>query len=165
MCWAAINGLNGPQAAPRESVACPAASATAALRAHKRAQAAEKLAAGPEYQDHGLIFCRPDGTHLSPTSVSKIVKKICKRAGLDPMRFHDLRHTHGTILEADNTDPRSIAQRFGHADPGFVVKTYTHMTTAMQRAPVARLNRRFARASTDTNAEKSAENETNAQGS
>lgn len=136
------------------------------LKTHRRAQIAERLLAGPAYEDHDLVFCRPTGTFLPPTNAPKQVKRICVKAGLDPMRFHDLRHTHGTMLEADNTDARTIAQRFGHADPAFTVRTYTHSTTAMQRAPVARLNARFsAGAKTDRKPEKSTENTPNVQGS
>jgi integrase len=117
-----------------------------ALRRHRRAQAAEKLAAGADYRDTGLVFCRPDGTFLPPTAMPKLVRRICRKAGLAPMRFHDLRHSHGTMLDADNTDPRTIAERLGHADPAFTMRTYTHATVRMQRAPVERINRRLRRA-------------------
>lgn len=137
-----------------------------ALRAHRRAQAAEKLKAGPAYKDSGLVFCRPDGAFLSPTWLPKLVKKICKQAGLPPMRFHDLRHSHGTMLDADNTDPRTIAQRMGHVDPAFTMRTYCHSTVRMQRAPVERMNKRFrARATREKMAQKPTENARKSQGS
>ena len=136
-----------------------------ALRAHKARQSAERLRLGPGYHDNDLIFCAPDGTFLNPAAPTRVVKRICRRAGLPPMRFHDLRHTHGTMLEADNTDPRTMAQRLGHSDPSFTVKKYTHMTQAMQRAPVARLNARFGGSPSDKNPDKSPKNEQDAQGS
>ncbi len=114
------------------------------LQAHRGAQAAEKILLGPGYENHDLVFCTGRGTFLDPKNTTRrTVKRLCARAGLDPMRFHDFRHTHGTMLEADNTDPRTLADRLGHADPAFAVRRYTRVTVAMQRAPVAKLNKRF----------------------
>lgn len=115
-----------------------------ALREHKRAQAAEKLRYGDRYQDQGLVFATKWGTFLDPKNVSRRdIKRICKRAGLDPMRFHDLRHCHGTYLDEEAQGAQGIANRLGHSDPTFATRKYTHLTVRAQQSAVDKLNARF----------------------
>ncbi|HEV8425419.1 MAG TPA: hypothetical protein VGS14_09560 [Actinomycetes bacterium] len=64
----------------------------AALRAHRKRQAAERLAFGAGYSDHGRVFTRPGGEPLNPDAVSIQFKRRAARLGLPPIRFHDLRH-------------------------------------------------------------------------
>lgn len=55
-----------------------------ALEAARSRQAADKLAAGAGYRDHGLVFCHDDGTPYTAEHVRNGFKKITARAGLDP---------------------------------------------------------------------------------
>lgn len=109
----------------------------AALREHRESQDAEKLRHADRYQDHGLVFCTRRGTYLDPKNVSRRdIKRICKKASLDPMRFHVLRHYHGTYLDEEAEGARGIANRLGHADPAFATRKYTHLTVRAQRGAV-----------------------------
>lgn len=56
------------------------------------------------------------------------------------IRFHDLRHTHATLLRALNVNSKVISDRLGHADVAFTLKTYTHVNTDMQREEVSKAN-------------------------
>ena len=56
--------------------------ATQALRAHHARQAAERLAAGELWQEHGLVFCRQDGTPLDRWHARKEFQKITRAARL-----------------------------------------------------------------------------------
>jgi integrase len=54
------------------------------------------------------------------------------------IRFHDLRHTHATLLRKLGVDVKVISERVGHSDVAFTLKTYTHVNTEMQREEVAK---------------------------
>lgn len=54
----------------------------AALRAHRTRQTAERLRAGDAWQDHGLVFCRENGTALDRWQVRRELGQITKAAGL-----------------------------------------------------------------------------------
>ena len=41
--------------------------------------------------------------------------------------FHALRHTYASTLLADGVDIRTLAEYLGHGDPGFTLRTYTHL--------------------------------------
>lgn len=48
----------------------------------------------------------------------------------DPSRehgFHALRHAYASWLLAEGVDIRTLAHNLGHSDPGFTLRTYTHL--------------------------------------
>jgi integrase len=40
------------------------------------------------------------------------------------VRFHDLRHSYGTIQMAAGASPKAVAAALGHADAAFTLRTY-----------------------------------------
>jgi integrase len=52
-----------------------------ALREHHARQAKERLAAGENWQDHGLVFCSQVGTPLDASHVRRSFRAITKAAG------------------------------------------------------------------------------------
>jgi integrase len=59
------------------------------LRAHRRTQAVERLAAGPVWTTSDLVFTRKDGRVLHPEYVRRLFDRHLERAGLPRIRFHD----------------------------------------------------------------------------
>jgi integrase len=109
----------------------------AALRAHRKAQAAEKLALGPAYDDQGLVFCREDGVPLWAQSLSRMFKRHAADAGLPPIRLHDLRHTHATLALRAGVHPKVVQERLGHASIAITLDIYSHVNPAMQEDAAA----------------------------
>ena len=64
---------------------------------------------------------------------TKTLRMLYHAAGLPNIRVHDLRHTHATWLAAANLSPRTIADRIGHTDPTFTIRTYAHLSVEAQR--------------------------------
>lgn len=104
------------------------------LRAHAEQQAAEMQARGDEYEDHGLVFCRPNGDALHPDRVSKLFAAHVKASALPRIRLHDLRHTHATLLKKAGVDLLTISRRLGHAGIAITADTYTHDDPAADAA-------------------------------
>jgi integrase len=44
------------------------------------------------------MFCNTTGRFLNPESISQLFDRIVQRSGLSRVRFHDLRHTHASLL-------------------------------------------------------------------
>jgi integrase len=78
-------------------------------------------------------------TPLSPRNLSRRWYRDRDRAGLPPIRFHDLRHSHASALAAAHMDARQLADRLGHAQVAFTIQTYAHARSEDQRADVERL--------------------------
>lgn len=79
-----------------------------ALRAHRARQAEERLAAGSEWQDSGLVFTTRKGTPIEPRRIDTEFKRILKKAGLpQTIRLHDTRHFAASLLLAQGVHPRT----------------------------------------------------------
>lgn len=78
------------------------------------------------------IFLSPTGRPISPDSVLHMLQRVLKRAGLEKIRFHDLRHTFATMALQNGVDVKTLFGMLGHYSTGFTLDTYAHVTTAMQ---------------------------------
>ena len=72
------------------------------------------------------------GEMYHPDSVVTLHKRILKDAGLEHIRFHDLRHTFATLALQNGVDVKTVSSMLGHYDAGFTLRTYTHATRQKQ---------------------------------
>jgi integrase len=75
----------------------------------------------------------PDAPH-HPERVSRAFDALVAEHGLPRIRFHDLRHTHATLLLKAGVPPKVVSERLGHASPGFTLNVYQHVLPGMQAA-------------------------------
>lgn len=94
------------------------------LRAQRARQAKEKLAFGKGYPDSELVFRTPDGQPVKPPLFSLAFKGIAKKAGLLPIRLHDLRHTQVALLARAGVPAKVVSERLGHHSAGFTLDNY-----------------------------------------
>jgi integrase len=111
----------------------------AALRAHRRRQTAERLRAGDAWQDHGLVFCREDGTALDRWQVRRELGQITKAAGLgEQWTPRELRHSFVSILSASDVPLEDISQLVGHVSTNVTETVYRHeIRPALTKGAVA----------------------------
>ena len=84
------------------------------------------------------MFCNTTGRFLNPESISQLFDRIVQRSALPRVRFHDLRHTHASLLVADGTAIKVVSERLGHAHPAFTMHTYQHLLPGMSSAAAER---------------------------
>ena len=102
------------------------------LKRHRAAQARERLAFGPLYEDNDLVFCFRDGRPLDPDGVSQRFQRHAREARLPVLRFHDLRHTHATLGLMADVHPKVMQERLGHSSVAFTLDIYSHAIPTMQ---------------------------------
>jgi len=78
------------------------------------------------WKDTDRIFVQWDGAPLHPDTITKWFRKFVKRHNLPNIKFHGLRHAHGSILLALGLDPASVSEQLGHADLQMVFQVYGH---------------------------------------
>lgn len=74
----------------------------------------------------GRIVCSWDGTPLHKDTPSKQWRKFADKNGFNGLRFHELRHTHATLLLAGNQDAVTVASRLGHGNASTTLRNYAH---------------------------------------
>ena len=77
------------------------------------------------------MFCNTHGRFLNPESITQLFDRIVQRSDLPRIRFHDLRHTHASLLVADGVAIKVVSERLGHAHPAFTMHTYQHLLPGM----------------------------------
>ena len=76
---------------------------------------------------------------MLPNTVSNEFAKITKRLGLNA-KFHDLRHTHATMLLKQGVNPKIVQERLGHSSISITMDIYSHVMPNMQRDAIANFN-------------------------
>jgi integrase len=84
--------------------------------------------------ERDLVFVWDDGRHLNPDWVWHEFVRLVDEAGQPRIRFHDLRHTHATLLLRAGVNPRVVSERLGHSSVAFTLDTYAHVLPGMQAA-------------------------------
>jgi integrase len=112
--------------------------AVAVLRAHKVAAMRIRLAcqAGALPPD-APVFTDARGRMLSPDNLSRDWRRVCERLNLPLCRFHDLRHTHVSLLLAAGEPIVSVSRRLGHNKVSTTLDIYGHAMTGADKAAAA----------------------------
>lgn len=87
-----------------------------------------------------LVFAYPDGRPLDPSVLSHEFARLAKQAGLERVRFHDLRHTFASLMLMRGAKPKVISEALGHASVGFTMDVYSHIIEGMQADAMALLD-------------------------
>ncbi|WP_445678126.1 tyrosine-type recombinase/integrase [Psychrobacillus sp. FSL H8-0484] len=59
---------------------------------------------GSAFEDQDLVICTNTGRLQDPRNVVRVMKRIVKCAKVPNIRFHDIRHTHASILISAGVD-------------------------------------------------------------
>jgi integrase len=103
------------------------------LKKQKARQNEWKLRLGQAYQSSDLVAANWVGTPIDPTHLHCDFKSSIQKAGVPVIRFHDLRHTHATLLLQMGENPKVVSERLGHADVSITLDTYAHVLPNMQK--------------------------------
>lgn len=121
----------------QRSVALPPA-IVANLVEHRRRQDLEREVAGTKWVETGLVFTTAHGTPLDGPRLTRQLHKILADAGLPDRRWHDLRHSCGSILAAHGVPLPEIQRILGHAQIT-TTGVYLHSLSDAQRAAAQRM--------------------------
>lgn len=64
---------------------------------------------------------------VHPTSITRGFIRLCKRAGIKPCRFHDLRHYAASAMLGQGFPKSYVADRLGHESSRMVDEVYGHI--------------------------------------
>ncbi len=98
------------------------------LRAHRAHQAEERLLAGPEWTEHGLVFTTTaTGGPINPSNMNRRLAKVTEQAGLGHWSMTELsRHSAASLMSAAGVRLEVIADVLGHSSTRMLEKHYRH---------------------------------------
>jgi len=114
------------------------------LRAHRTRQLEERLAAGDRWQDWNLVFPSTLGTPIQPANLTHRVQMRLVRAGLPPMRVHDLRHAAVSLMLAQGVPLAVASKLIGHSQVSLTADLYGHLIEDMADDAAERMEAVFA---------------------
>ena len=109
----------------------------------------------------GYVFTDVDGGPLHPDFISRAFRMHQRRAAralakrgkeqggkmtLPVIRFHDLRHTHASILMVSGVPAKVVSERLGHSTVAFTLQVYSHVLPGMQAEAAERFAAAVAKA-------------------
>lgn len=71
-----------------------------------------------------------DGSLISPSSLNHKFKQVLKDNNLPSIRFHDLRHSHASLLLSQGVHAKVISERLGHSNINITMDLYSHIYEA-----------------------------------
>jgi integrase len=98
----------------------------AMLRLHKAVQAAEKLRAGDQWQNTGLVFTTELGAPVDPRNLLRVVEVAAKAAGVEGVGVHTLRHSAAVAWLEAGVHIKQVADLLGHSSITITGDVYGH---------------------------------------
>jgi len=95
---------------------------------------------GKQFTLDDLVFGNMEGKVLDPGVLSHNFGRITRRAGLENVRFHDLRHTFASLMLLRGAKPKVISEALGHSSVAFTMDVYSHIIEGMQSDTMALLD-------------------------
>ncbi|GAA1362278.1 tyrosine-type recombinase/integrase [Catellatospora chokoriensis] len=92
-----------------------------------------------QWTDHGMVFTTAVGTPVEPRNLKRHFDRLCDKADVPKIRFHDLRHSCATILYDQGVPIENIQDVLGHSSPTITKTIYVEATRKIQRDAVDKL--------------------------
>jgi integrase len=105
----------------------------ALLRARKKEQAAERLRAGSQWEDNGLVFTTELGATVDPRGVLRSIKLAAEASGVPGVRLHTLRHSAAVGWLEAGVHIRAVADLLGHSSIAVTGDIYGHTSEETAR--------------------------------
>jgi integrase len=126
-----VHQTRGKTRNARRSIAL-ADTTIAVLAGWKAFQTAEFAAVGIDCPEQ-WAFTDGNGEPVHPHALHQSFHRLVRNARVTPIRFHDLRHTHGSLLIKEGVPVKVVRERLGHAHIALTIQTYQHLLPGMQR--------------------------------
>ena len=104
------------------------------LRLHQENQGLDAALLGRSLADDDLVFSHPDGSPRDPSTLTLAFRRLTKRIGLGGGRLHGLRHTMASLYLEQGVNPKTVAERLGHASVSITLDLYSHCLPGVQES-------------------------------
>lgn len=113
------------------------------LKTHKKEQNELILLLQEEYDNKNYVFCNKLGKPIEDKRPGRNLKTILTSIGIEPIKFHALRHTYATRLFEAGIPPKTVQHLMGHSDIETTMNIYTHVMKEQKLEAVEKINSIF----------------------
>jgi integrase len=113
------------------------------LKEHKKRQHEKRLRIGEAWQNKNYIFTTNLGTPLDKDNINRTLKSICKKASIEPISAHILRHTFATRGFEAGIELIVMQNLLGHASLAVTADIYSHVLPDKKKESMEKLNGKF----------------------
>jgi integrase len=113
-------------------------SSSLVLRKQWELQKGDALIYDYKVTEESPVFIRRTGEPLLPDTITHAFKKLVMSIGILDVWFHDLRHTHATVMLLQGVHPKVVQERLGHSKMSTTMDLYSHVMPSMQKDAVER---------------------------
>lgn len=113
------------------------------LIAHKKEQNELILLLQEEYDNKNYVFCNKLGKTIEDKRPGRNLKTILTAIGIEPIKFHALRHTYATRLFEAGIPPKTVQHLMGHSDIDTTMNIYTHVMKEQKLEAIEKINSIF----------------------
>ncbi|MGA9493162.1 MAG: site-specific integrase [Mycobacterium sp.] len=108
----------------------------AMLRAHRLRQKQERLRAGNQWRETGLVFTTELGTPVDPRNLLRVIETASTTAGVKDVVVHTLRHSAAAAWLEGGVHIKAVADLLGHSSISITGDIYGHAEDSTARAAV-----------------------------
>ena len=108
----------------------------AMLRKHRTEQKAERLRAGNQWTDSGLVFTTELGGPVDPRNLLRVIEAAAKTAGVEGVGVHTLRHSAAVAWLEAGVHIKAVADLLGHSSIAITGDMYGHTSDDTARAAI-----------------------------
>ena len=115
-------------------------SVVAMMKAHRKRQAVERLAAGSVWIESDYVFTTESGTTVEPQNILRAVKAAASGAALTGVAVHTLRHSAATTWLENGVHLKAVSELLGHASIAITADIYGHLSEETARGAMETLS-------------------------
>lgn len=131
--WVArVYSSNPPKSGQSREITLGADTLTALRQQHTRVR--EDQMRAEQWTNEDRAFPNLRGMVVRRDTLGGQFARDVRQTGVRPIRFHDLRHTHATLLLEAGVPIKTVSDRLGHANIGITADVYQHISGDMRRA-------------------------------
>ena len=110
------------------------------LTRHGTVQKAERLRAGNQWIQTGLVFTSELGTAVDPRNLLRVFCQAAKSAGIENVGLHTLRHSAATAMLDAGVPLHVVSRILGHSSVAITGDVYGHLVDSTQADAMDRLS-------------------------
>lgn len=111
------------------------------LKEQKRKQQRFMEMLWDEYYRSDFVVTYDDGTLIKPRALSKNFAAVLRKANLELVRFHDLRHTAASLMIHEGVELKTVSEILGHSSISITADIYGHVIEEKKKQAAQKLDK------------------------